>query len=815
MNTPLTSMTNPSTPHREGRHQMTLRMPASRWQDALPLGNGLHGAMVHGNIARETILINHTRLWWGSTVKPLIDLSPRLPELRRMLAEGRYLEAEHFFPNLLKEAGQISGIDSFRPGPDLIVEMPTRMAFSAYERRLDFASGVATVAWKEGDLVLVRETFVSQTDDVVVLSIRASQPGAIRATLSLTPHDLFDCFTLFGRNAEMNVEFQTEVDGEYLTLIGRRPDGKCFGAVARVVTCGGQSQVVEGKINVADADEILVLAQMFTDGEAQEQLTCLRRELGGIAPDYDDLLARHATCHKEIFGRLDLDLGAASHHEAVNEQILLDGYCGDVPTALTEKMFDLGRYLLIASSSPKGFPSNIQGLWNGDHEPPWFSPLFTNENVQMTYWSSLPGNLIETVLPVFDLYLSLMDDFRENAQEFFGCRGILLPIYHSPYDGRKWDTQPHIVYCVCGGGWISQIFFDYWLYTGDRTFLAEKAVPFMKEVALFYEDYLFENEEGYYVFSPSVSPENNPNGDFEGGGKISVSVNATIDFAITKELLTNLCTACEELGIEQEGVARWHKMLTKIPPYQINEDGALREWMHPDFKDNYKHRHESHLYPLFPGIEITEETDLVLYEACRVAVEKRMTVGLGDQSGWSFTHMANVQARLGQGDRALEALELMSRTCLGQNFLAYHNDWRRQGMTVNWLFSAKGAAYQADANFGWTAAILEMLAYSRPGMIKLLPALPDKWRTGRCDGILCRGQIELSVAWNQDERIIDAQLISSKDQTITIHFPGAIEKLETTMAEGCVKDSPYGSAYRQLVLSAGQKVMIGAKLVKE
>ena len=45
-----------------------------------------------------------------------------------------------------------------------------------------------------------------------------------------------------------------------------------------------------------------------------------------------------------------------------------------------------------------------------------------------------------------------------------------------------------------------------------------------------------------------------------------------------------------------------------MPAYQVNEDGAMREWLHRDFKDNYEHRHVSHVYPVFPGHEITEES---------------------------------------------------------------------------------------------------------------------------------------------------------------------------------------------------------------
>jgi alpha-L-fucosidase 2 len=206
----------------------------------------------------------------------------------------------------------------------------------------------------------------------------------------------------------------------------------------------------------------------------------------------------------------------------------------------------------------------------------------------------------------------------------------------------------------------------------------ERAVPWLREVAHFYEDFLFEGPDGKLVFSPSISPENTPIGE----GMNLLTVNATMDVAICREALSNLCEACESLRIKQDGVARWRAMLDRLPEYAVNEDGALREWLHPKFEDNYHHRHQSHLYALFPGIEITEETHPALFEACRVAVEKRLVIGLTSQTGWSMAHMANIYARLGQGNRALECIEILARSSTGPNLFTYHNDWRDMGLSL-------------------------------------------------------------------------------------------------------------------------------------
>ncbi len=431
---------------------------------------------------------------------------------------------------------------------------------------------------------------------------------------------------------------------------------------------------------------------------------------------------------------------------------MLDAYGGPVPTDLLSRLIDYGRFLLICSSAPGGLPANLQGVWNGDYAPAWSADFHNDENIQMCYWAALPGHLPETALPYFDYYDRCLEDYRANARAIYGCRGILAPIAQS----TSGKIHPGIwLNWTAGAGWLGQLYYDYWLFTGDDNFLRERVVPFLKEVALFYEDFLVETPDGRLMFAPSLSPENVPN---RPGASIA-ALNATMDVAIAREALTHLCAACERLQIEETGRARWQALLAKLPDYQVNADGALREWLHPDLPDNYAHRHHSHLYPVFPGLEITPEAAPSLFEACRVAVEKRLTVGLQAQSGWSLAHMANIYARLGNGDRALECLELLTRSCVGPNLFTYHNDWRSQGLTMYWGPGIQ-PPFQIDANFGLTAAALEMLLFSTPGWVKFLPALPAKWSRGSFSGLLCRGGIEAGAEWDLSTGRLTATLQS-------------------------------------------------------
>ena len=666
-----------------------------------------------------------------------------------------------------------------------------------------------TVSWRDGKTLFRRDLFVSRTDDVVAMRIGASQKGKISFKAQLTPHDINKAWAQNYKPMEVPIKFENGSKEGCLTIRGEYVEGGGeFGGVARVVTKGGKQTLNGNVITVEEADEAVILVKIFANEKSAAGFKRIVSEVKAINADYHKLFARHMPEHRELFLRMQIDLAAGDARELVNEQLLLDAYNGDAPTALTERMFDYGRYLLISSSRPGGLPAHLQGLWNGDWCPPWSCMYTNNENVQMTYWQALPGNMLETTLPYFDFYERYADDFRDSAKKIYGCRGFFAPLANTPAHAKVMPQSPHVIYWTAAAGWLSSLFYDYYLFTGDKKFLEERAIPFMKEVAAFYEDFLFEGPDGKFIFSPSNSPENSPavhGRQQEMLADRPATVNATMDFAIAKEAIGNLCTACEVLGMDEEGQARWRGMLAKMPEYQVNEDGAIREWMHPDLNDNYHHRHESHIYPAFPGFEITKESNPKIFSACSVALDKRLCIGLSSQTGWSLAHMANARARLGQGAKALECLEIMAQSCIGENLFTYHNDWRGQGITLVFQW-ADSSPFQMDANFGYSAAVMEMLVFSTPGMVKLLPAAPKKWKEGKVVGMVCRGGIEVSMEWDFAKKSLEAKLVSKTTQQITVKFPKPVKSIKSNLSAKLIQGSKKGAAYKVIDLPAGKEV---------
>ncbi len=786
---------------------LKLNYPASwwgaLWREALPSGNGETGAAVYGGVYEETVMLTHSDLWWKGRIPEMPDVSDKLPEVRDLLFNNEAKKADRVLADTLKKRGYDPKIASPLPLGDLKIVMPLQKAFKDYQRSLDMESGEILVEWRDGETFYRRRLFVSRPRNIVVCRIEREGVKNINSQIWMDIHDRVDIHNkVKDAKSYLPQQLETKAENGLIYYAAQNDDGTDLGAVVRVMPENGTIEHTQGQVKIIDAQSVLIYAKLFVKGKRKKAWARLKDELVKLKNDYYRLFKEHKKEHGRIFNSVTFDLHTDGHYKS-NEELLMEAYKGEIPGVLIEKMWSYGRYLLMSSSKEGKQPCHLYGLWCGEYEGMWAFNM-ANENIQMIYWQALSGNMPELMLAVFDYYEHMMDDFRENAKKLYGCRGIYIPAPTAPGTGLLMHVVPHIIHWTGAAGWIARHYYDYYLHTADMDFLKNRALPFMKEVALFYEDFFIKGEDGYFISCPSNSPENTPGNYWNGkgmGATMETTINATMDFAIAKELLSNLVEGAQTASMYIDEIDKWNDMLNKIPPYQINKDGAVREWMHPCFDDNYHHRHQAHIYPVFPGTEITKEENPELFQAFVTAVKKRFMVGLKQQSGWSLAHMANSYARMEEGNLALECLAILSRSGIINNFYTLHNDWRTMGIGVN----LQWAPVQLDANMGWAAAVNEMLLFSKPGLIKLLPALPDKWEKGNVKGLLCRGGIKVDMEWDMKKGKLTTIMRPVKSQQVKIKVPFDIKLLQVNGKFSVMSD---GSYIQNFMLKKNEKSVI-------
>jgi alpha-L-fucosidase 2 len=747
---------------------MLSRRPARNWEEAFPGGNGTIGVLALGNSVNERIIVNHEELFLpmhGRVRMP--KMAEHLPRIRRLIREGRCRDAAaHFASECAKQGVKGMGPDYFHPAFDITVSMPPNGAVSQTRRQLDFENGEIISSWCDGAGRLERRLFVSRPDQAIVMVIRALDGLLPEVRLALA-------------ESGMGTDEERRVMDEYLQLVEssasaeglayrcRYRKGGGYVGASRVAVTGGDLVAGADAISVTGAKEILIL----TGVAPQLEVADLQGHLTGLPDDYETLFERHRREHSELFNRVRFSLGDASAQALTNEELLAQAKDGGMPPALAVRMHDLGRYLLISSAGK--LPPNAQGLWNGSWKISNLVDYVTNIELEMAVWPALPGGLPECLAGYFDFIESKLPDWRENAETLYGCRGVLASSRSSNHGQLHHFSEeyPH-AFWTAGAGWMAQTFYEHWLFTGDEEFLLTHTLPLLKEVALFYEDFLISDSDGRLQFIPSVSPENNP-----GNSNSQAARNATMDIAVAKEVLTNLLAICEERGLEADQLERWQNLLKRLPEYPVNTDGALGEWAAPELEEHLPHRHLSHLYPAMPGFEAEDDPALAL--ACRKALEGRLENGLLRRCGWSLGHAVGVAARLKDGELVHKFLSEIATNFVSPNLFT--------------LLDHDLGMFQVDANLGFAAAVMEALVFSLPGRVELLPALPSEWRTGSMRGIRCRGGITVTeLKWNLDSGEVSATFLSATDQRVELKISGVSHgQIDLTASE------PFSLGWRQ------------------
>ncbi len=755
--------------------QLWYDYPAKDWKtQALHLGNGYLGVSFYGGCEQEQFDIAEKTFWTGGPGEyPGYNYgiipggAEHIGEIRDAVVREDIKTADRLAAKYM--VGDGKGFGGFSMVGKLLLDFGSGEV-TDYCRRIDLSNSEATVEYRREGVAFKRTYFCSYPDKVFVVKLTAGQSGKLSFAL---------------RHKLTHGVDEMSVTGKSMNIVGRiKGNGMKYAVALSIEQKGGRSEGMTDHINVSQADEITIYytvateyrpnAPLFRGGDPVAETKARIQEVSKAG--YLKTKEKHVVDYRSLYAKTVFSVAGDAGLEKLSTnqrwEQLKNGNTNDA--GLKVLLYNLGRYLLISASRPGTLPSNLQGVWNTFASAPWNGNYQSNINLQMMYWGCGPTGLAQCQQAYNDWIARLVEPGRKVAQNYYGTKGWVSHsignpwMYAAPGNDILWGLFPSAAAWHCRSLW------DYYQYTMDKTFLAQKAYPIIKEAAQFWLENLVEFK-GQYIIAPSVSAEHGiellgngfapyPTTNGEDTRNKILCAPAFQDIQMVDDLFAIVAEATGILGTDQDFAQQVNTARNKLMPQKTGRFGQLQEWYYDVDNPRDHHRHIAHLYLLFPGNRISHGGELA--DAARRTLDMRGDGFYGRKwphagGNWSSAWRIWMWARLGNGEKVERIFNHLVANAGFEN-----------------LMGSQSNNMQVDASMSTPGFISEMLLQSHQGRLHVLPALPLSLSTGEITGLVARGGYTVDMKW-ETMNLTEITVRSTMHKTCPVFYKGRNRTIET------------------------------------
>lgn len=689
---------------------------ADRWDEAIPLGNGEIGVLVWEKEERLRFSLDRTDLWDLRPSDSLSGSNYSFEWIKEHIRNRNYSPVQEKFDIPYDNSPAPSKI------PGAALEFDIRALGIPNEVHLYLDDAVCEVKWDSG---VEMQTFVHAEKPVGWFVFRNLESD-------ITPVIVPPCY----EETALSAKADSHADGLSLSRLGYV-----------------QGQVTVEK-NTARYHQVGYGGFYY---DVNVKWHRVRNTLYGVWSISSSFETR--TADDEVSDAFDMGIAADYESHSVYWKSYWQASCVSVPDTVLQRQYKNEMYKFGSSSRENSYPISLQSVWTADDGklPPWKGDYHHDLNTQLSYWPAFAGNHLKETGGYLNTLWNQMDVYRKYTREFFHAKGLNVPgvatLAGEPMGGWAQYAMSQTI-----GAWLAQYFYLYWKYSADMQFLESRAYPFVKEVSVFLEDMSFLDKNGIRRLEFSTSPE-----VFDNTVDAWFTDMTNYDLALMKFSFKAASEMASALGLVEES-EHWLKIISELPEFDLDEDGALTFAKGCPYE--FSHRHFSNAMAFHPLGLIDCSQGEKSENIIKATVKKLEDCGPEFWCGYSYSWLANMYARMSDGEKAADALRTFATCFCSSNTFHLNGDQSGTGKS-----SYTYRPFTLEGNFAFASGLQEMLIQSHTGVIRVFPAIPESWKNVSFENLRAIGAFLVSSSM-ENGKVVRLSITSEMGGHASVAVPG-------------------------------------------